>query len=142
MLKILFSFLLLFSVLIRSGKSFSLQPQYSNTFVPLINQNALNIVTRMSSAALMMSDNPYDSDTTVVSTCKAKISAALETDQVTVTGAYDDPNGSHISIVVTSPLFAGKRSMQRQQLVYKAIWEEMQDAVHAVDSMVCKAPDE
>ena len=32
--------------------------------------------------------------------------------------------------------------MQRQQLVYKAIWEEMQGAVHAVDSMVCKTPDE
>jgi BolA-like protein 1 len=39
-------------------------------------------------------------------------------------------------------MFEGKRAMQRQQLVYKAIWEEMQGAVHAVDSMVCKTPDE
>ena len=41
------------------------------------------------------------------------------------TGAYDDPNGSHISIEVTSSLFEGKRPVQRQQLVYKALWEGM-----------------
>lgn len=57
-------------------------------------------------------------------------------------GAYDDPNGSHISIVVVSDKFEGKRAVQRQQMVYKAIWEEMQGAVHAVDSMVCKTPSE
>ena len=58
------------------------------------------------------------------------------------TGAYDDPNGSHISIEVVSPKFEGKRPVQRQQLVYKAIWQELQGPVHAVDSMVCKAPSE
>ena len=58
------------------------------------------------------------------------------------TGAYDDPNGSHIAIEVTSALFEGKRPVQRQQLVYKALWEELQGAVHAVDSMVCKTPEE
>jgi BolA-like protein 1 len=57
-------------------------------------------------------------------------------------GAYDDPNGSHISIEVVSDKFTGKRAMQRQQLVYKAIWEELQGPVHAVDSMVCKTTDE
>ena len=67
---------------------------------------------------------------------------ALETDDVEVIGAYDDPNGSHISIKVTSSLFEGKRPVQRQQLVYKALWEELQGAVHAVDSMQCKTPDE
>jgi stress-induced morphogen len=59
-----------------------------------------------------------------------------------VPGAYDDPNGSHISVVVVSDKFAGKRAVQRQQMVYKALWEELQGAVHAVDSMVCKTPDE
>jgi len=58
------------------------------------------------------------------------------------TGAYDDPNGSHISIEVVSPLFEGKRPVQRQQLVYKAIWEELQGPVHAVDNMICKTPSE
>mmetsp|Transcript_18402 Transcript_18402/g.22842 ORF Transcript_18402/g.22842 Transcript_18402/m.22842 type:complete len:136 (+) Transcript_18402:84-491(+) len=83
-----------------------------------------------------------EEDTTVVMTCREKIMTALETEDVVVTGAYDDPNGSHISIQVTSPLFEGKRPVQRQQLVYKAIWEELQGAVHAVDSMVCKTPSE
>jgi stress-induced morphogen len=57
-------------------------------------------------------------------------------------GAYDDPNGSHISIEVVSAAFEGKRPVQRQQLVYKAIWEELRGPVHAVDSMVCKTPSE
>lgn len=78
----------------------------------------------------------------MVETCRGKIAAALETDDVTVIGAYDDPNGSHISIEVTSALFEGKRPVQRQQLVYKALWEELKGAVHAVDSMVCQTPAE
>jgi len=46
---------------------------------------------------------------------------------------------------VTSALFEGKRPVQRQQLVYKALWEELQGnaaPVHAVDSMQCRTPDE
>jgi len=27
-------------------------------------------------------------------------------------------------------------------MVYKAIWDEMQGPIHAVDEMVCKAPSE
>lgn len=81
-------------------------------------------------------------DTSVVDVCQQKIQDALEADNVVVTGAYDDPNGSHVSIEVVSSLFEGKRPVQRQQLVYKAIWEELQGPVHAVDSMVCKTPDE
>ena len=69
----------------------------------------------------------------------------METDRVQVTGAFDDPNGSHIAIEVVSEKFVGKRPVQRQQLVYKAIWDEMEGqggAVHAIDSMICKAPSE
>merc|ERR1719343_60098 len=84
----------------------------------------------------------FDPDTSVVDVCTQKIGEALETSDVKVTGAYDDPNGSHISIEVVSSQFEGKRPMQRQQLVYKAIWEELQGPVHAVDSMVCKTPEE
>ena len=83
------------------------------------------------------------SDETIVSTCRNKIMKALETEECEVIGAYDDPNGSHIAVKVVSPLFAGKRPVQRQQLVYKALWEELQSgSVHAVDSMVCKTPEE
>ena len=87
----------------------------------------------------MSTDGP---DTSIVDVCTDKIRAALETDDVKVVGAYDDPNGSHISIEVKSALFEGKRAVQRQQLVYKAIWEELQGPVHAVDNMICKTPDE
>mmetsp|Transcript_15976 Transcript_15976/g.30128 ORF Transcript_15976/g.30128 Transcript_15976/m.30128 type:complete len:137 (+) Transcript_15976:87-497(+) len=83
-----------------------------------------------------------EGETTIVDVCKAKIMKALETDNVTVTGAYDDPNGSHISVTVVSDKFQGKRVVQRQQMVYKALWDELQGPVHAVDSMICKTPDE
>jgi stress-induced morphogen len=81
-------------------------------------------------------------DASIVAICAAKIQMALETDNVKVVGAYDDPNGSHISVEVVSKKFEGKRAVQRQQLVYKAIWEELQGPVHAVDNMVCKTPEE
>jgi BolA-like protein 1 len=80
--------------------------------------------------------------TSIVDQCRLKIQEALQTEDVKVTGAYDDPNGSHVSIEVVSPLFEGKRPVQRQQLVYKALWEELKGPVHAVDSMVCKTPNE
>ena len=81
-------------------------------------------------------------DRSVVDTCREKIAAALEAKEIEVKGAFDDPNGSHIAIYCVSEQFEGKRSMQRQQLVFKAIWEEMQGPVHAVDQMVLKAPSE
>jgi acid stress-induced BolA-like protein IbaG/YrbA len=65
---------------------------------------------------------------------------ALETDQVTVQDVNGD--GRHVEIDVTSSLFEGKTPVQRQRLVYKAIWEELQEAVHAVDAMTTRAPGE
>lgn len=38
--------------------------------------------------------------------------------------------------------FEGLGSMKRQRMVYKSIWQEMQDTVHAVDSMTTKTPAE
>ena len=89
-----------------------------------------------------MSSEGDEEQVTTVEQCRLKIAAALETEDVKVVGAFDDPNGSHITISVVSSMFEGKRAVQRQQLVYKAIWEEMQGAVHAVDSMTCNTPDE
>ncbi|KAG7336600.1 BolA-like protein [Nitzschia inconspicua] len=94
------------------------------------------------SVVRLFMSNTQEPDTTVVDVCTAKIKQALETDNVKVVGAYDDPNGSHISVEVVSAMFQGKRPVQRQQLVYKAIWEELQGPVHAVDNMICKTPDE
>lgn len=90
----------------------------------------------------LMSITSNEDETTIVDICKSKIMKALETDNVTVTGAYDDPNGSHISVTVISDKFQGKRVVQRQQMVYKALWDELQGPVHAVDAMICKTPDE
>jgi acid stress-induced BolA-like protein IbaG/YrbA len=89
-----------------------------------------------------MSSSSSNNPTTIVDVCRDKIKVALQTDQVIVTGAHDDPNGSHISVQVVSTLFAGKRPVQRQQMVYKALWDELKGPVHAVDSMICKTPDE
>mmetsp|Transcript_48900 Transcript_48900/g.158879 ORF Transcript_48900/g.158879 Transcript_48900/m.158879 type:complete len:105 (-) Transcript_48900:269-583(-) len=75
----------------------------------------------------------------------APLEAALEPTSVKVMGAYDDPNGSHITIECVSPKFEGKRSLARQQMVFKAIWAEMDGqggTVHAVDTMVLKSPSE
>ena len=46
----------------------------------------------------------------------------------------------HTSTLVA--LTARGLSLCRQQLVYKAIWLELQDAVHAVDAMTVKTPQE
>ena len=83
----------------------------------------------------------------VVERCKTKIMDKLKVDSlenVKVRSDNTDPNGMHLKIEVVSPLFKGKRSMQRHQLVYKAIWDEMSDRgpIHAIDSIVANTPEE
>ena len=120
-------------MLARSARAFSLVSS-TRSVVPRWSL----VAPRSSSSTGTGSSN----DATIVSICKRKIEQALGTDQVQVTGAYDDPNGSHISVMVVSDKFAGKRAVQRQQMVYKALWEELKGPVHAVDSMICKTPEE
>lgn len=71
---------------------------------------------------------------------RAKIAAALEAQNVSIVDVYGD--GRHVSIDVVSGAFEGKTAVQRQRMVYKAIWEELQEAVHAVDAMTTKTPEE
>ena len=77
-----------------------------------------------------------------VNSCRNKIKEALSPEELIVTSAHDDPNGSHIAVKVVSTIFEGKNRVQRQQLVYKAIWDEMQGPIHAVDQLICKTPEE
>jgi acid stress-induced BolA-like protein IbaG/YrbA len=66
------------------------------------------------------------------------IKAAIPDAEVVVDGA-----GGHFTIEVTSAEFVGKNIIQKQRLVYKAIWDLMKGdsaPVHAVDKMVCKTP--
>lgn len=51
-------------------------------------------------------------------------------------------DGRHVCIDVISKAFEGKSAVNRQRMVYKAIWEELQSTVHAVDQMTTKTPDE
>mmetsp|Transcript_15485 Transcript_15485/g.42798 ORF Transcript_15485/g.42798 Transcript_15485/m.42798 type:complete len:139 (-) Transcript_15485:1145-1561(-) len=138
MRSVIFALASLLVIMFSSSMARAFRP-VAHTYLVRSPQALVSRTTALTTPRFLSSDTP---DTTIVDICKEKIQAALDTQDVKVTGAYDDPNGSHISIEVVSSKFKGKRSVQRQQLVYKAIWEEMQGAVHAVDSMVCKAPDE
>ncbi|KAJ9525480.1 hypothetical protein QJQ45_003117 [Haematococcus lacustris] len=77
---------------------------------------------------------------TLMESMRAKIAAALEAQNVSIVDVYGD--GRHVSIDVVSGAFEGKTAVQRQRMVYKAIWEELQEAVHAVDAMTTKTPEE
>ncbi|CAK9165986.1 unnamed protein product [Ilex paraguariensis] len=46
------------------------------------------------------------------------------------------------SIDVISSSFDGQSVVNRQRMVYKAIWEELQNTVHAVDQMTTRTPTE
>jgi acid stress-induced BolA-like protein IbaG/YrbA len=84
-----------------------------------------------------------DSEDTVVSRCTQKITDLLKPAKLVVTSSNEDPNGSHIVVECISEEFVGKSTLQRQRLVYKAIWDELQEnRVHAVDSIVAKTPAE
>eukprot|EP01033_Poteriospumella_lacustris_P008419 gene8417-6080_t len=46
------------------------------------------------------------------------------------------------NMVTTLSQFEGKSVVQRQRMVYKAIWDELNGPLHAVDSIVAKTPKE
>ena len=52
------------------------------------------------------------------------------------------PTPYTLSIDVVSTMFEGKSAVDRQRMVYKAIWQELQETVHAVDAMTTKTPAE
>eukprot|EP00199_Chlamydomonas_sp_CCMP681_P003062 CAMPEP_0119108934 /NCGR_PEP_ID=MMETSP1180-20130426/16295_1 /TAXON_ID=3052 ORGANISM="Chlamydomonas cf sp, Strain CCMP681" /NCGR_SAMPLE_ID=MMETSP1180 /ASSEMBLY_ACC=CAM_ASM_000741 /LENGTH=159 /DNA_ID=CAMNT_0007094615 /DNA_START=27 /DNA_END=506 /DNA_ORIENTATION=+ len=78
----------------------------------------------------------------LISSMRQKISEALEVDLYSVEVLDRDGDGRHVSITAVSPVFEGKSEVARQRMVYKAIWLELQDAVHAVDEMQTRTPAE
>lgn len=73
----------------------------------------------------------------ILSEIKNKILEALPDAEVEVSGG-----GGHFTIEVTSSEFNGKTIIQKQRMVYKAIWDLMQGdnaPVHAVDQMTCNS---
>uniref|UniRef100_A0A0D9WQ38 BolA-like protein n=1 Tax=Leersia perrieri TaxID=77586 RepID=A0A0D9WQ38_9ORYZ len=71
-------------------------------------------------------------DSPAMQALEAKIKEQLEADMVTVVDTSGD--GRHV--------FEGKSALNRQRMVYKAIWEELQSTVHAVDKMTTETPAE
>ena len=49
--------------------------------------------------------------------------------------------GGHYRVTVVSPLFTGKTSVQRHRLVYAALADDMQQAIHAL-ALTTLAPHE
>nr|GEV98166.1 hypothetical protein [Tanacetum cinerariifolium] len=91
-----------------------------------------------SSSGSASASGPIDSP--LMQSMQSKIKEELNAELVTVNDAYGD--GRHVSIDVVSSAFAGKSAVNRQRMVYKAIWEELQNVVHAVDQMTTKTPEE
>ncbi|KAI7739757.1 hypothetical protein M8C21_026539 [Ambrosia artemisiifolia] len=79
-------------------------------------------------------------DSPLMLSMETKIKEQLNAELVTVKDAYGD--GRHVSIDVVSSDFEGKSAVNRQRMVYKAIWEELQSVVHAVDQMTTRTPEE
>ena len=52
-----------------------------------------------------------------------------------------DGDGQHFSALIVSPAFAGKRLVQRHQIVYAALGERMRAEIHAL-SMKTLTPEE
>ncbi|KAL2323771.1 hypothetical protein Fmac_028150 [Flemingia macrophylla] len=79
-------------------------------------------------------------DLPLIQSMEKKIKEQLNVDSVTVKDAYGD--GRHVSIDVVSTAFEGQSAVNRQRMVYKVIWEELQSVVHAVDHMTTSTPAE
>ena len=64
------------------------------------------------------------------------ISAGLACTHLEVEG-----DGQHFSALIVSPAFAGKRPIQRHQIVYAALGDRMREEIHAL-SMKTLTPEE
>ncbi|XP_052195954.1 protein BOLA4, chloroplastic/mitochondrial [Diospyros lotus] len=79
-------------------------------------------------------------DSPLIQSMEKKIKEHLNAESVIVKDAYGD--GRHVSIDVVSSAFEGQSAVNRQRMVYRAIWEELQNTVHAVDQMTTRTPAE
>lgn len=52
-----------------------------------------------------------------------------------------DGDGRHFNALIVSPAFAGKRLIQRHQIVYAALGDRMREEIHAL-SMKTLTPEE
>ncbi|KAL7003844.1 hypothetical protein U1Q18_004987 [Sarracenia purpurea var. burkii] len=85
-------------------------------------------------------NDPGSIDSSLIQPMEKKIKEHLNAESVIVKDAYGD--GRHVSIDVIASAFEGQSAVSRQRMVYKAIWEELQNTVHAVDQMTTRTPAE
>ncbi|CAM6024652.1 unnamed protein product [Sphagnum balticum] len=83
---------------------------------------------------------PGTVDFPLITSMQDKIKEQLKAQEVSVKDAYGD--GRHVSIDVVAEAFEGQSRVNRQRMVYKAIWEELQSTVHAVDQLRTRTPAE
>ena len=93
-----------------------------------VNASVLRMAPRRSTVRMMSQEGQIQSE--LMESMRAKIQTALDAQSVSVSDVQGD--GRHVEIVVVSNQFEGQNSVNRQRMVYKAIWEELQDVVHAV----------
>jgi len=67
---------------------------------------------------------------------KNYIAAGMQCTHLTVEG-----DGQHFQATIVSPAFAGKRLIQRHQLVYAVLGDRMREEIHAL-SMKTLTPEE
>lgn len=67
---------------------------------------------------------------------KRYIAEGLDCEVLEVSG-----DGQHFEALIVSPLFEGKRLVQRHQLVYRALGDRMREEIHAL-SMRTLTPQE
>ena len=85
-----------------------------------------------------MSHHPTDFQGSVTDAVQQAIESAVPDSKAEVSGG-----GGHYTIVVVSPVFAGKSMLESQRLVYASIAHLMkgdQAPVHAVDSLKTRVP--
>ncbi len=85
-----------------------------------------------------MSSHPTDFEGSVPDAIRQAILQKIEGAEVQAEGG-----GGHYSIVVVSPVFAGKSMLESQRLVYGAITHLMtgdRAPIHAVDSLKTRVP--
>ncbi|KNA21715.1 hypothetical protein SOVF_038570 [Spinacia oleracea] len=115
-----------------------LSPVTSST--PLQSRNSRRFSTSTGASTPHQVNDSGSIDSPLMQSMENKIRDELNAESVAVKDAYGD--GRHVSIDVVSSAFEGKTAVNRQRMVYKAIWEELQNTVHAVDQMITRTPSE
>ncbi|KVI07558.1 BolA protein [Cynara cardunculus var. scolymus] len=107
----------------------------------LVKPSIIHVVGRrsVSTGVTSPSNGSGPIDSPLMQSMETKIKEQLNAEIVTVNDAY----GISWNIIdVVSSAFEGQSAVNRQRMVYKAIWEELQNVVHAVDQMRTRTPEE